>query len=363
MTSALLFILILIGLVVLHEFGHYVTAKIFGVYVHEIGIGFPPRIWGKRFGETEYTVNWLPIGGFVRLEGEENPSNPRSLAAAARWKRFIILVSGGVINLLLPIVFFSLALMIPHEVPEGRAVVAEVLPGSPAEAAGLQIDDVIISIDGRDARHLGEATRLISLNLGNEIDMVVRRAGEDLTVPVRPRWSPPEGQGPTGIRIAPQVVNPVDGRPYTVTESLAPWNAIPEGARQSWDTVILARNEIISWFRGSSGPEFAGPVGIAQTTGEVARASDNTGTAIGSLLQLAALLSLNLGVINLLPLPMLDGGRVMFLLIEVVRRGKRIAPEREALVHLVGFVAFMALALVITFMDISRIAAGESVFR
>ncbi len=363
MNSALLFIFILVVLVVLHELGHFFTAKLFGVYVHEFGIGFPPRIWGKRYGETEYTLNWLPIGGFVRLEGEENPDNPRSLAAAARWKRFIILVSGGVINLLLPIVFFSIALMIPHEIPEGRAVIAEVLPNSPAAEAGLQADDVIISIGGREASHMGEASRLIRLFLGQEVDMVVERGGETIVVPVEPRWTPPEGEGPTGILIQPQVVNPVDGRPYTVTRSLPPWEAIPQGTQQTWDTVILVRNEIIGWFRGSSGPELAGPVGIAQTTGEVARASDSTTTAIGSLLQLAALLSLNLGVINLLPLPMLDGGRIMFLLLEVVRRGKRIAPEREAMVHLAGFVMFITLALVITFMDISRIAAGESVFR
>jgi regulator of sigma E protease len=362
-TSALIFILILVALVVVHELGHFFTAKFFGVYVHEFGIGFPPRIWGKRLGETEYTINWLPIGGFVRLEGEENPGNPRALAAQPRWQRFIILVSGGAVNLVLPVFLFAAALMIPHQVPEGRAVVGDVLPDSPAAEAGLMEGDVILSINGRDAAHMAEASRLVRVYQGRTIDMEIRRAGEEFTLPVHSRWAPPPGEGPTGITIAPQVVNPVDGRPFTVTRSLPPWEAVPEGARQTWDTFILARNEVIGWFQGSSGPEFAGPVGIAEITGEVARSSDTAAGAIGPLLQLAALLSLNLGIINLLPLPMLDGGRIMFLLIEIVRRGKRIAPEREALVHLVGFVAFIALALVITFMDISRIAAGESVFR
>jgi regulator of sigma E protease len=122
--------------------------------------------------------------------------------------------------------------------------------------------------------------------------------------------------------------------------------------------MILARNEFISWFKGGSSPEVAGPVAIAQTTGEVAREG-----GASPLLELAALLSINLGIINLLPLPMLDGGRVMFLVIEFLRGGRRIAPEKEALVHLVGFVLFMALAVVVTFADVSRIVNGESLFR
>jgi regulator of sigma E protease len=361
-TSALIFILILVVLVVVHEFGHFFTAKFFGVYVHEFGIGFPPRAFGKRFGETEYTVNWLPIGGFVRLEGEENPNSPRSLAAKPRWQRLIVLASGGVVNLILPVLLFAIALSLPHQVPEGRAVIGQVMQDSPAEEAGLMEGDVIISIGGRDAEHMAEASRLVRLFMGREVDITVRRDGNLITVPVFARWAPPEGQGPTGITISPIAVAP-DGSPFTVTRSLPPWEALPQGAIQTWDTLILARNEIISWFRGAGGPELAGPVGIAAATGEVARTGETPVGAIGPLLQLAALLSINLGIINLLPLPMLDGGRIMFVLIEIVRRGKRIAPEREALVHLVGFVMFITLALVITFFDISRIMAGESVFR
>ncbi len=362
MASALIFIAILVVLVVVHELGHFFTAKAFGVYVHEFGVGFPPRVFGIRWGETEYTVNWLPIGGFVRLEGEENPNSPRSLAAQARWKRLVILASGGVVNLVFPVVLFAFALMIPHEVPEGRAVIGEVMEDSPAAEAGLEAGDVIMSIGGRDAEHMAEASRLVRLFMGREVDITVRRDGEFITAAVYSRWAPPEGQGPTGITIAPVAVAP-DGSPFTETRSLPPWEAVPQGAVQTWDTLILARNEVLSWFRGAGGPEVAGPVGIAAATGEVARAGETPVGAIGPLLQLAALLSINLGILNLLPLPMLDGGRIMFVLIEIVRRGKRIAPEREALVHLVGFVMFITLALVITFFDISRIVAGESVFR
>ncbi|MGE0228034.1 MAG: RIP metalloprotease [Dehalococcoidia bacterium] len=350
-SSALLFVLILVGLVVAHEFAHFITAKMFGIYVMEFGIGFPPRIWGKRFGETEYTINWLPIGGFVRLMGEEDPTHPRSLASRPRWQRFIVLASGSVMNLILPIFLFAIAFTIPHEESVGRAIISEVAPGSPAAEAGLLPRDVIYEIDGRDAKNSIDAGRLIRINMGQETDIQVKRGNEFVTVQVTPRWTPPAGQGPTGIRIAPQYG-------FTETVSQPPWESIPNGLRTTIDTMILARNEFISWFRGGNSPEVAGPVAIAQTTGEVAREG-----GVSPLLELAALLSINLGIINLLPLPMLDGGRVFFLLIEVVRGGRRIAPEKEAMVHLVGFVVFMALAIVVTFADVSRIVNGESLFR
>src|SRR5690606_14139376 len=210
---------------------------------------------------------------------------------------------------------------------------------------------------------LNEASRYVRLFQGQTVDVTVRRDGEPVTFPVYARWDFPAGQGPTGITIAPEAVNPVDGRPFTVTVALPPWESIPQGARLTWDTLILARNQIVSWFRGASGPEFQGPVGIAQTTGEVATSAETPGGAISPLLELAALLSINLGILNLLPLPMLDGGRMFFVFVEVLRGGKRIAPERESLVHLVGSVAFMALALVVTFYDGSRIASGDSILR
>jgi regulator of sigma E protease len=216
--------------------------------------------------------------------------------------------------------------------------------------------DVIYAVEGRDAKNVSEASRYINLYRGRTVDVTAKRGEEFVNLEVHARWAPPGGQGPTGISIAAQY-------PFTETVALPPWESIPQGARQTVDSLLLARNEIVSWFKGAGGPQFAGPVGIAQTTGEVARQTESAAGAVSPLLELAALLSINLGILNLLPLPMLDGGRVLFLLIEVARRGKRIAPEKEAIIHLVGLAAFVVLAVVITFFDISRIAAGESLFR
>lgn len=357
-TSALLFIAIMLGVVMVHELGHFLTAKAFGVRVHEFAFGFPPRIFAKRFGETEYAVNWLPLGGYVRLEGEENASSPRSLAAKPRWQRLIILTSGALVNLILPVVLLSAALMIPHQEDEGHAKITAVSADTPAAAAGLREGDVILRIGSQDTKNMAEASRLVRVYQGKTVDITVRRDGTPVTVPVYARWAPPEGQGPTGISIAPESVNPLDGRPYTVTVSEPPWEAIPHGTVLTWQTLILARNEIVGWVKGTARPQFQGPVGIAQTTGEVARSSESTAGAISPLLELAALLSINLGILNLLPLPMLDGGRVLFVLIEYARRGKRIPAEKEALVHLVGMAAFLLLAVVVTFADISRIVDG-----
>jgi regulator of sigma E protease len=229
-------------------------------------------------------------------------------------------------------------------------VVQAVVPGSPAEAAGLTQGDVIYSIAGRDTKNVVTASRLVRVHMGHEVPIRIKRGDQFLTIPVEPRWAFPSNQGPTGITIGAQY-------PFTERVALPPWESIPAGARATLDTLILARNEIIGWVKGGTGPQVAGPVGIAQTTGEVARAG-----GAPPLFELAALLSINLGVINLLPLPMLDGGRIFFLFIEVLRRGKRIAPEKEALVHLVGFALFVVLAIVVTFADVSRLLGSESAF-
>jgi regulator of sigma E protease len=349
--SFLPFLIIIVLLILIHEIGHFTAAKLFGVRVLEFGVGFPPRAAAVKRGETEYSLNVLPLGGFVRLLGEEDPSDPASLAAKSRPVRIIVLSAGALMNFVLAIVLFSVGFMIPREVSVGRPVVGEVVAGAPAEEAGIQTGDVIYEINGREIKNVPDASYNIRLNLGETMTMLVKRGREFLNIDVRARWTPPEGQGPTGIMISPQY-------PFTEMQSYPPWEALPMGWRATFDALKLARNEVISWIKGAANPQVAGPVGIAQATGEVVKEA-----GWKSLTDLAAMLSINLAVINILPLPMLDGGRIVFVLLEIVRRGRRIAPQKEALVHLAGLVFFLMFFVVISYFDISRILSGESFFR
>jgi regulator of sigma E protease len=388
------FAAILIALVVAHELGHFFTAKLAGVKVLEFGVGYPPRIWGKRIGETEYTLTALPLGGFVRMLGETDAEevdtsdegerigvmntaaqqrsgevDPRALAAKPAGIRIIVLLAGVIINALLPVLLFTISYMVPQKIAVGQAQITRVSANTPAANAGLQAGDVIRSINGRKVQSIEDVQNDILLFQGTTMTWQVERpsvfAGKSLggkLVTVHPyaRWAVPteieaDGskvkQGPTGIQIA--LANG-----HTATQQYSLWKAFPLGARETYDSFVLFKNQVISWVASKSAPEVAGPVGIAQATGQVVKEAGWT-----ALIQLAALLSINLAIVNVLPLPMLDGGRVLFVLIELARRGKRIAPEKEALVHLVGFIVVISFVVVISFFDIERIAHGGSLFK
>ncbi|MFQ5880086.1 MAG: site-2 protease family protein, partial [Dehalococcoidia bacterium] len=221
--AVLAFGLILVLLIIVHELGHFITAKLTGVKVLEFGLGFPPRLFGFRRGETLYSLNALPLGGFVRLLGEEDPSDPRSLAAKPRWVRLLVLASGSGMNILLPIFLFAVAFMIPRDVPVGLTRIVDVEPGGPAAEAGLQPADVILGVNGKDIRNTQELGREIRLSMGETILFRIKRSvddglgqasgGEILEIPVYARYRP---QGPTGITISSQVA-------YFEKESFPPW--------------------------------------------------------------------------------------------------------------------------------------------
>lgn len=392
--SILPFAAILIALVVAHEFGHFVTAKLAGVKVLEFGIGYPPRIWGKKFGETEYTINALPLGGFVRMLGETDAEevdtsaegqrtgamntmaqrrsgeiDPRALAAKPAGTRIIVLLAGVIINALLPVILFTISYMVPQTVAVGGTQVTRVSPNTPAAEAGLKPGDIILKINGRKVRNIDDLHNDILLYQGTTMDWQIERqtkvgnqllSDQVLTVHPYARWQvptevEPDGtrvkQGPTGIEIAQR-------SSATTVQSYSLWKAIPLGFSETYDTFVLFKNQVISWVASRTAPQVAGPVGIAQATGQVVKQAGWT-----ALIQLAAILSINLAIVNVLPLPMLDGGRVLFVLIELARRGKRIAPEKEAFVHLVGFALVISFVVVISYFDIARIVHGQSLFK
>lgn len=339
---------VLILLVLVHECGHYFTARAFKVRVEEFGLFFPPRLWSFQRGETKYSINAIPIGGFVKLAGEEDPSVPGSLAGKKPYARIIVLAAGSIMNALLPLVLFSIAFMIPHNVAVGRVTVQDVAANSPAEQAGIEAGDTIIMMNGNTVRNIGDIQSEIQLKLGQELEVTVEHADTTReTVSVVPRWQPPEGEGSVGV-----LTRLTDAT--TVWENYPFWEAIPMGVSECIDTYILYKNGIISLVIGAAPATIAGPVGIAEITGEAARAG------FSYLLQFAAFFSINLAIINIFPLPALDGGRIVFVLLEWIRRGKRISARVEGLIHTAGFLLLIAAMLAITYQDIARIIAGES---
>ena len=346
--TTLSFLGVLIVLVIAHECGHFFTARAFGVRVDEFGLGFPPRLFSMKRGKTLYSINAIPLGGFVKLAGEEDPSVPGSLAGKRAGVRILVLAAGSLMNFLLPLLLFSIAFMVPHNVVSGEVLVKEVVPSSPAAQAGIEAGDTILSIDDNLVRNIGDVHRYIQLNLGKEVAVAVEHADSTQeALQVIPRWRPPEGQGATGIMVG--ISN------TTIVRQHYPfWQAIPMGIGECIEAFVLFKNIIISMIIGAAPVILGGPVAIAQITGDAARAG------FSSLLEFTAFFSINLAIINIFPLPALDGGRIAFVLMEWVRRGKRVSPKTEGMIHAIGFFMLIAAMLAITYQDIIRIIAGES---
>jgi regulator of sigma E protease len=347
--SIFTFLVIIIVLILAHEIGHLVAAKSTGITVEEFGLFYPPRLASFKWRGTLYSINAIPLGGFCKMAGEENPDVPGSLASKNTPVKLLTLSAGSLMNFLLPILLFSIAYMIPHnEITEGSVKILEVSEGSPAALAGILPGDTIISVDGKDILSSNDVSRYIQMNLGADIEMtVLHENGTTETVSLVPRWKPPEGEGSVGIM--PSTENAV------VEEMSYPfWVAIPKGFSSCFETFVLFKNGIIGMIIGAVPFQVAGPVGIASVTGEIARAG------MSPLLEFAAFLSMNLAIVNLFPLPALDGGRIAFVLLQWVRRGKRISPKTEGWVHAIGFALLMIFFLAITFQDILRIIRGDS---
>lgn len=337
-------------LIFVHEMGHFITAKRAGVLVEEFGFGFPPRLFAIRRGETEYSINLIPLGGFVKMSGEENPEAPRSLAGRGIWTRLLILSAGGLMNAFLAFVLFMVTFVVPQPIVTGQVQIAAVAPGSPAAQAGVQPGNIILRINDRSVMTASDISYNIQLNLGKETQIYLRESptsSAQRVVTVVPRWVTPPNQGPTGIQIA--MINA-----QKTEQSYPIWEAVPRGLRKSADVLTLAKNDIQGMLVRRSAPEVTGPIGIYQITGEVAQ------FGLGPLLELAAILSINLAFINLLPIPMLDGGRMAFVALEGLRRGKRIPPEKENMVHLAGLFFLLGLMLLVSYYDIQRLIGGGS---
>lgn len=352
--AILWFIVTLTFLIFIHELGHYLTARWRGVKVLEFGIGLPPRIWGKQRGETIYSINWVPLGGFCKMLGEEDPSEPGSLAGKSAGTRLIVLSAGSLVMLLFPLIAFPLLYMIPQDVIidwEGLRI-EEVAEDSPAYFAGVQVGDQIISLAGEEVDTVSDMHRVTSESAGQEVVLIVTRDDEPVEMSLIPRTKSeiPFGEGSLGVVIDMDFATPIKER-----ESYLPWKAVWEGADLYGGMLGAMKDGIIAAFREEVPLDVGGVVAGGQITTEIAERGDWR-----DLMFWGGLLSFNLGIVNLLPLPALDGGRIIFVLLEVARRGKRVSPEKEGRIHLAGFFMLIAFILFVTYQDIARVVRGES---
>lgn len=461
LSAVIAFILVLIPAVIIHEIGHFVAAKLVGITILEFGVGMPPRMLRLfRFRGTDYTINWLPLGGFVRPMGEGMVSqmgdddvsedrqealargikNPMSVMEAKPAARIFFFVNGAIFNFIMAIVLFIIIGMtgVPQQVGElilvqqvepnsvfaeaglvegdvieqvngeyipngvifydqlntasnGEAtllvqreneaepltltldtngetfavqphvLIVGVAPQSPAEEAGILAGDVVTTFNDVDIPNFETLQRNTAQNLGQEVTLTINRNGEILQINVTPRENPPQGQGSIGIEIGSTMVADGqstlfrDGIPYQQLASLSLTESIQYGFGRVADTfnaILSVPGQIIA---GTAEPEslrLTSPLGISQA-GAVFLQESIQQDRPGIILEFMALISIALGFTNLLPIPALDGGRVLFVLIEMLR-GKPIAPEREGMVHLIGLALLFSLMIVVLFQDITN---------
>ncbi len=331
--------ILLFGLLVfVHELGHFLAARIFGIRVHAFSVGMGPAIWKKEKGGVLYSLRLLPVGGYVKLLGEDESSeDAAAFGNKSPIARILVLFAGGFMNILIGFLIF---LLVFSFVGETRVpVIGQVVENSPAEVAGLMPNDTILSIDG-DAVHIQNDVTLALLKNGAEPrEVTVRRGEEKKTVTITPVYSEENGGYILGFYPAVRKMTP------SLTIKTAFYNTT-----FVVKLVYFSLGQILTG--GVKLAEMSGPVGIV---GEMQTAA-NSAMPILSLLNFMGLIAVNLGVMNLLPIPALDGGRIFFILVEMVRR-KPIKPEHEGLVHFIGFALLMLLMLLITFSDIQKLFA------
>jgi len=358
MLSAILTLIIalfsLIALMVIHEFGHFIIAKKFGVRVDEFGIGYPPRLFGKKIGETIYSINLLPLGAFVRIYGEEGGVDDyRSFAGLKIWQRVLIVIGGVVAFWIAAIIIFSIVfgmgadLPIQDEDAQGftnvRVSVVGVLGNSPAEEAGLKTGDIILNAKIQDSsvkiNKIKDFQNFTKENEGKEIILTIKRQESIFDVYLTPRVSPPEGQGAVGIALE---------RMGTLIEKY-PWYQAPlQGTIYTWETTVNALKGLyivladLVFFKGApEGAQFAGPLGITVFLANAATYGP------GFFLYFIGLISVFIAIFNLFPIPALDGGKLIFLIIEKIK-GKPVSAKIEQSITAAFFAVLILLSLFIT---------------
>ncbi|MEG1496314.1 MAG: RIP metalloprotease RseP [Clostridiales bacterium] len=329
--------LLMFGVIIfVHEFGHLITAKKCKIYVEEFAVGMGPKLFSFTKGETQYSLRLLPIGGYCKMPGEEGESDhPNGFDKKSVPKRMAVVAGGAIFNFIFAILLFIIAYMVLGS-PATAPIVGEVTADGVAVAAGMENGDRITAINGTSMSTWEDAVFVIQDSVGKELNITVDRNGETKDLAITPVKSE-DGVGVIGIMRG--------------SEHLSIFAAIGKGFKQVYELTSLILVTLVQMVTGQAPVDLAGPVGVGQMVGQVA-----TYGFFNFLIFIAAI-SVNLGVINLLPLPALDGSRLVFLAIEGVR-GKAVSPNIEGTIHFVGFMALMGLMVIITFFDVSRLFGG-----
>ena len=347
--TILAFIFVISLLIIVHEFGHFIMAKWFGVQVLSFSIGYGPQLVSFTRGETEFSIRLLPLGGFVKMGGMEGnvivgyeetqiPLEKR-FDHNSLWQRSLIVAAGPIMNIVLSIVLLFIVFSVTG-IPTGNLKVQEVIAGGPADQAGIRVGDVILAVNGKPTSNLDEVINIISSNPGEEIELTVKRGEEKINLKVVPEWNEAEK------RALIQVVFGVEN------QRLNPFLTLFNSAKTVVNWFILTALGLLYIILGKVPAEVAGPLGIAQIAGQAAQ------LGFLNLLMFSAVVSVSLALFNLLPIPVLDGGYLLLFLYEKIR-GKPLEPEKVGWVYFIGIILIFSLAIFATYQDIIRIVVGE----
>ncbi|NLK00556.1 MAG: RIP metalloprotease RseP [Clostridia bacterium] len=328
--------ILVFGLLILaHELGHFIVAKLVGIQIHEFSIGMGPAAYSTQRGETKYSLRWFPVGGYNKMAGMEpgDESNPRGFNSKSLLQRSAVIAAGSVMNFILAIVLF-IFLFAVIGIPSNANIIGHVSPGSPAAEAGLQPGDKIIKIGDVEIQSWNDLVDVIHGKPGESLTLTLQRDEKVEKVGVVPHVDQDRGVGIIGIRQS--------------MERKGVFNSIFLGFSSTVKILAAILVSFVQMLTGKLSADVAGPVGIVNILGDVAQ------FGAANVLNFTAILSLNLGLINLFPIPALDGSRLIFLLVEGLR-GKPLAPEKENLIHFIGFTALILLMLLITYQDIIRL--------
>lgn len=353
--TLLIFILAFGGMVIIHEFGHFIVARLCKIEVEEFGIGLPTpgALTLFKWQGTRFTLNWLPLGGFVRPKGENDPNVPGGLAAASPWARLAVLFAGPLMNLLTAVVIYSFIFARVGVPDTSRVLVASVVAGGPAAQAGFQSDDIFVSGNGTPIRSYDDLRAIVDANDGKPVTFLIDRGGEQVELTATPLMNESEKRVMIGVGL---------DVPFKPTTSLA--ESLNQGARYTYLNIRALISLPAQIIRGSLDPEQGRLVGLKgiydimhQTVSSDLEAGQSASSAPSSdslgqmrTLLVIASLSISLGVFNLFPFPALDGGRILFVLPELIFR-RRVSPQLETLVHGLGMAVLLAFMVYVNVMD------------